>query len=82
MSDYSNAELARHQRRAQAHLYRGPVYGSQGHYPTVQQVTIHEIEFDDSDSAVRYMKQVGRKDPNARTLVNSKHLQFISADDE
>lgn len=79
---FDQQELQQYRGRTRANLYHGPTYGAYGHYPSVQQTSVTEIPFEDSESALRFMNQIGRKDPDARVLKMQGHSRFISRGDE
>jgi len=79
--NYNDKELTQYRGRTQATMYRGPLYGPNGHYPSVMKHTVSEIPFADSESALKYMKSVGVKDPNARVIKMQARTRFISRGD-
>lgn len=79
---YDQKELQQYSGRNRLSLLHGPVYGASGHYPSVITTTTQEIPFEDSQSALRYMKSVGKKDPNARVIKMQSHARFISRGDD
>ena len=79
---YSDAELAQFKKRQRSSVYMGPTFGPMGHYPSVLQTTVSEVQFKDSDSALKYVKSVGVKDPDARVIQMKARTRFISRGDD
>lgn len=79
---YSDKELSQFNKRQRSTLVYGPTFGAYGHYPSVIQNTVSEIHFADSDSALKYVKSVGVKDPNARVIQMKARTRFISRGDD
>lgn len=79
---YNDKELAQYRGRTHASLYNGPTYGASGNPYSVMKHTVSEIPFSDSESALKFMNQVGVKDPNARVVRMKARTRFISRDDD
>jgi hypothetical protein len=69
-------ELRQYQARAQGRIYAGPYSAGSGEPKnTVMEITIREMPFADSTSAVRFMDHVGRKYPSWQTTQRSRALR-------
>ena len=46
--------------------------------PVVNQITVHEMEFDSSKDASKFMSFIGQKYATKNTLMNNRKLKHIS----
>lgn len=79
--DHEDRQKDFYARRTHKSLYAGPQVGSRGYYPVVQKITTTEIPFEDTKSALRFLRSTVRKEKNARVIINQKKLGFVSRGD-
>ncbi len=78
---YEANGLTHYEARSNGQYVMGPLERRDGSM-IVRTVVKTDIPFADSESALRHMRSIGRRDPTARVLVNSRHLKMISQNDE
>lgn len=67
--------------RSAGQLYRGPMMSRDDGKPTVMEITMREMVFSDSDSALRFMDAVGMKQRSRNTACRGRYLKHVAAAD-
>lgn len=73
--------MTHYEARSTGQYVMGPLERRDGKM-VVRSVVKTDIPFEDSDSALRHMRSIGRHDPTTRVLINSRHLKMVSRNDE